>query len=139
VIDAHPIIGTMSLVNMLCDIARRDTLAYLCCTVLFEARGEDMGDAADELRAIAEGYGYPANAVDPLIAHMGIDVEAGHVGLLAEALESRTSIPADQAHRAVNALHDLKHSFDQFHDQVVQYYSDIANYLPRLRVDYFSL
>ena len=67
------------------------------------------------------------------------NVKANHTGLLEEALEGRDVVPAAQAHRAVNNLHDLKHSFDQYNDNIILYYSDVSNYIPRLKVDYFSL
>ncbi|GAB2595347.1 hypothetical protein GCM10027168_30070 [Streptomyces capparidis] len=136
---AHPLIGTWSLINNLCEIARQDTLSYIACTTLFEARADDFEAAAESLHRAARMAGYPPECAVPLIAHMRMDVQAGHVGLLDEAVKILGSIPAEQAHRAVNNLHDLKHSYDQFHDQIVQYYSDIANYIPRLKVDYFSL
>ena len=56
-----------------------------------------------------------------------------------DALAGQEFIDAREAHHAVNCMHDLKHAYDQLHDQVLQYYSDISNYIPRLRVDYFSL
>ncbi|WP_409463465.1 iron-containing redox enzyme family protein [Amycolatopsis sp. GA6-003] len=139
VIGAHPVIGTWSLINNLCEIARRDTLSYIACTTLFEARADDFEAGAESLRRAARTAGFPAECAEPLITHMRIDIEAGHTGLLDEALEVLGSVPAEKAHQAVNNLHDLKHSYDQFHDQVIQYYSDIANYIPRLKVDYFSL
>jgi pyrroloquinoline quinone (PQQ) biosynthesis protein C len=139
VLTAHPIIGTWSLINNLCDIARQDTLSYLACTTLFEAREQDAEGAAKDMRQLAVAYGYPEDAADPLIQHMELDVAADHKSLLAEALESRESVTAAEAHRVVNNLHDLKHSYDQFHDGIVQYYSEISNYIPRLTVDYFSL
>ncbi|MFE1321333.1 iron-containing redox enzyme family protein [Kitasatospora phosalacinea] len=139
IVNAHPVIGTWSLINNLCEIARQDTLSYIACTTLFEARADDFEAGAESLRRAARLAGYPEECAEPLIAHMRIDVEAGHVGLLEEALEIIGSVPAEKAHKAVNNLHDLKHSYDQFHDQIIQYYSDIANYIPRLKVDYFSL
>ncbi|MEU7108351.1 hypothetical protein ABZ951_25395 [Streptomyces sp. NPDC046215] len=139
VLTAHPIIGTWSLINNLCEIARQDTLSYLACTNLFEAREQDAEGAAKDMRELTSAYGFPADATDPLIQHMELDVAAGHKSLLAEALGSRESIAAVDAHRVVNNLHDLKHSYDQFHDGIVQYYSEVSNYIPRLTVDYFSL
>jgi hypothetical protein len=136
---AHPIIGTWSLINNLCEIARQDTLSYIACTTLFEARAEDFEEGSESLRRAARTAGFPVESVEPAINHMRIDVNANHASLLAEAMEAVGSIGAEQAHRTVNNLHDLKHSYDQFHDGVVQYYSDIANYIPRLKVDYFSL
>jgi pyrroloquinoline quinone (PQQ) biosynthesis protein C len=137
--EAHPIIGTWSIVNNLCEIARQDTLSYLACTTLFEAKDDDFASAADNLRRTAAAHGYPADSMEPILQHAQIDIESGHVGLLQEALRNVAVVPAEQAHRAVNNLHDMKHSYDQLHDQIIQYYSDIANYIPRVKVDYFSL
>lgn len=139
IVGAHPVIGTWSLINNLCEIARQDTLSYIACTTLFEARAEDFEAGSEALRQAARAAGFPEECAEPLITHMRIDVEAGHTGLLEEALGVIGDVPADKAHKAVNNLHDLKHSYDQFHDGVIQYYSDIANYIPRLKVDYFSL
>jgi pyrroloquinoline quinone (PQQ) biosynthesis protein C len=138
-ISAHPIIGTMSLINNLCETARRSTLAYLTCTALFEGRDEDFNEAKTDLEAIGANYGCSAESLAPLIKHLWIDLQAGHKSLLAEALKTREMLTAAEVHFAVNCLHDLKHSFDQFHDQILQYYTDISNYIPRLTVDYFSL
>lgn len=139
VLSAHPLIGTMSLINMLCEIGRNNTLSYLACTALFEAKKENFVEAKESFEQLAVGFGFTTNDVSPILSHMAEDVEADHNSLLSEALEGIDSIAADEAHRIVNDLHDLKHSFDQFHDQIVQYYSDISNYIPRLKVDYFCL
>ncbi|MFJ5050497.1 iron-containing redox enzyme family protein [Streptomyces sp. NPDC098077] len=137
--NAHPVIGTWSWINNLREIARGDTLGYLACTKLFEARGTETLEGAETLQRLAELYGFPKDCLKPLVSHVEEDVKANHTGLLEEALEGRHSVPAWQAHRAVNNLHDLKHSFDQYNDGIVLYYSDISNYIPRLTVDYFSL
>ncbi len=137
--SAHPVIGTWSWINNLCQIAREDTLGYLACTKLFEARGMDTLEGAHTLQRLATAYGYPDGCMDPLVSHVEVDVLAEHTGLLEEALSDRASVPAWQAHRAVNNLHDLKHSYDQYNDGIVLYYSDVSNYIPRLKVDYFSL
>jgi hypothetical protein len=137
--SAHPIIGTWSLVNNLCEIARQDTLSYLACTALFEAKDDDFIESAEGLRQTAIRHGFPAGCMEPIIRHAQIDIEAGHVSLLEQALRSVPVVTEAQAHRAVNNLHDVKHSFDQLHDQIIQYYANISNYIPRVKVDYFSL
>jgi pyrroloquinoline quinone (PQQ) biosynthesis protein C len=137
--NAHPLIGTWSWTNNLCEIAREDTLGYLACTKLFEARGTETLEGANTLQRLAVAYGYPEGCLAPLVSHVAEDVEAEHTGLLEGALADREFVPAWQAHRAVNNLHDLKHSFDQYNDGIILYYSDVSNYIPRLKVDYFSL
>jgi pyrroloquinoline quinone (PQQ) biosynthesis protein C len=139
VVAAHPIIGTMSLINILCEIGRQNTLAYIACTSLIEARDEDVEGAKETIQRMAILHGFDKSVVQPLVSHMEGDVQAGHNSMLKKALARASSVNAKDAHCAVNCLHDLKHSFDQFHDQVLMYYSDISNYIPRLTVDYFSL
>lgn len=139
VVGAHPLIGTWSLVNNLCEIARNDTLGYLACTKLFEARGVESLEGGQTLRRLAAAYGYPEDCLDPLVSHVEADVGADHIGLLEEALADREYVDVEQAHVAVNNLHDLKHSYDQYSDNIIYYYSDVSNYIPRLKVDYFSL
>lgn len=124
---------------MLCDIGRSSTLAYFACTSLFEANKSDFQPARQKLEKVAMGYGVAPDSIAQIISHMEADISMGHKGLLQEALHDKTLIDSDEAHYAVNCLHDLKHSFDQFHDQILQYYNDISNYIPRLKVDYFSL
>ncbi|WP_018922946.1 iron-containing redox enzyme family protein [Salsuginibacillus kocurii] len=138
-INAHPIIGTMSLINMLSEIGRQSTFAYIACTSLFEARAEDFEASKASFERLAEYSGFDKTVVDPVIEHMRGDIEADHNSLLEEVLEGIDYISAEEAHFTVNCLHDLKHSFDQFHDQIIEYYSDVSNYIPRLKVDYFSL
>lgn len=139
IINAHPIIGTMSLINMLCEIGRSSTLGYLACTSLFEANKEDFAEAKSKLEYVARQYGIDANSLAGIISHMEEDIKLDHKSILEEALAETEMIEVEEAHYAVNCLHDLKHSFDQFHDQILQYYGDISSYIPRLKVDYFSL
>jgi pyrroloquinoline quinone (PQQ) biosynthesis protein C len=136
---AHPIIASMSMLHMLCAIARSGSFNYLTSTALFEARADEVEESEASMRRIATSYGFDPGALDPILEHMHLDVAAGHAGLLAEAMKGQRYVSADAAHQAVNWMHDLKHSFDQVHDGIVQYYGDVANYIPRLTVDYFSL
>lgn len=136
---SYPGSGTLSLIHMLCDIARRDTLAYLASIVFAEARHETFEAASKSLLDICDGYGWPADVIEPVMSHVRIDLEAGHSSLLAQAVADRPAIPVGQAHAAVNALHDLKHAFDQYYDSIVKYYSNKANHIPRQPVGYYSL
>lgn len=139
VISAHPIIGTMSLINMLCEIGRTSSLGYIACTSLFEANKDDFEKAKQKMEAIGDSYGFSPEILSDVISHMEQDIQMNHISLLSQALEGQSVISSEDAHIAVNCLHDLKHSYDQFHDQILQYYTDISNYIPRLKVDYFSL
>lgn len=139
IIKAHPLIGTSSLLNMLNEIGKKSTLGYLACTGLFEANKYDFQGSKKVVKDIFNLYGLPISALRGPIEHLEQDVLMDHNDLLSEALKDVEFISAEDAHYAVNCVHDLKHSFDQFHDQIIQYYSDISNYIPRLQVDYYSL
>jgi hypothetical protein len=139
IVDAHPIIGTASLINMLKDIGQKSTLGYLACTNLFEANKYDYQNSKDVMHAIFELYELPLEAMNGPLTHLEKDIEMGHTSLIEQALSDVEDVRIDEVNYAINCVHDLKHSFDQFHDQILQYYSDISNYIPRLKVDYFSL
>jgi pyrroloquinoline quinone (PQQ) biosynthesis protein C len=137
--QAHPIVATLSLIHMLCEIGRTDTLAYMAALALIEAQPEDGIEGEQSVATIAEAYGVDVLAFAPALKHMKADIAAGHASLLDTALADVKVIESERLHRIVNMLHDLKHAYDQLHDGILQYYSDISNYIPRLRVDYFSL
>lgn len=136
--DAHPTVGTLSLIRNFESIGRRSPLSLVCCLQLIEARPSEMANAECHLTEIAEKYGM-ADAVVPYIEHMKADIEFGHSDLLSTALKDISVISVSDAHTAVNDMHDLKHCFDVFHDSVVAYYEDISNYIPRPKVDFFAL
>jgi hypothetical protein len=91
------------------------------------------------MHAIFELYELPLEAMNGPLTHLEKDIEMGHTSLIEQALSDVEDVRIDEVNYAINCVHDLKHSFDQFHDQILQYYSDISNYIPRLKVDYFSL
>lgn len=137
--ESHPIVATTSLVHMLSDIGRSDTLAYAAALGLFEAVPTDEAEGAESIAAIASSYRLPITAFAPALDHLRGDIACGHASLLDTVLADDTVLSADRVHALVNLLHDLKHAYDQLHDGIIAYYEDISNYVPRLRVDYFSL
>lgn len=137
--SAHPLIGTSSLINMLNEIGRKSTLGYLACTNLFEANKFDYQNSKEVIQNIFSLYDFPVEAINGPITHMEADLAMNHNSLFSDALNGSNDLDIDEINYAINCVHDLKHSFDQYHDQILQYYSDISNYIPRLKVDYNSL
>jgi hypothetical protein len=111
----------------------------MAALTLIEAQPEDGLEGEQSVATIAKAYGVDVQAFAPALKHMNDDITAGHASLLDTALADVKVIESERLHRIVNMLHDLKHAYDQLHDGILQYYSDISNYVPRLRVDYFSL
>ena len=139
VLGSHPAPGTLALINMLSEIARSSTLSYFVAMSFVEARAEDAARGISSVQAVAQSYGFPAGGVESFLSHLLADVEAGHTNILEKALEGMTTVPRSEADAAANHLHDLKHGFDLFHDQILSYYSKPTNYLPRLPVDFNAL
>lgn len=137
--NSYPASGTVCLVNMLCEIARTDTLAYFAATSLLEARADQVEISVAKMREVCGAYGWPAEALDPFISHAAADVEANHADLLSLALRTTSAIPAAHAHSVVNSIHDLKHACYMFCDQIVSYYSTISNHVPRQAVDFSTV
>ncbi len=137
--DSHPIVATRSLIQMLCDIARSDTIGYAAALTLFEAQPNDEIEGKESLNLIAEAYNIQVSAFFPALKHLRDDIHGGHYSLLNKILGDQDSISEARVHSIINNLHDLKHAYDQFHDGIISYYSDLSNYVPRLKVDYFSL
>ena len=135
---SHPTVGTLSLIRNFESIGRRSELSLVCCLQLIEARKSEVLEAENNLRSIANCYNLP-NVVDAFIDHMKADIDLDHSNLLSEALEGTEHLNAEEAHEAVNDMHDIKHSFDAFHESILGYYRDISNYIPRPKVDYFAL
>jgi hypothetical protein len=136
--NSHPTVGTLSLVRNFESIGRRSELSLVCCLQLIEARKHEMSSAEASLRAIAAKYEMP-QLVDAFIDHMNADIDLGHSSLLGKALDGWKIVRANDAHEAVNDMHDIKHCFDAFHESVLGYYRDISNYIPRPAVDFFAL
>ena len=138
VANSHPTVGTLSLIRNFESIGRRSPLSLVCCLQLIEARSFEGEDAENHLLQIASRYELEELVV-PFVHHMRADLDLAHSSLLAEALADVDKLPAEIVHEAVNDMHDLKHCFDEFHDVIIKYYSDISNYIPRPRVDFFAL
>ncbi|MCX7569338.1 iron-containing redox enzyme family protein [Tumebacillus sp. DT12] len=136
---ANPLVGTTALIQMLCEIGRQSSLAYIACTSLFEARQEDYATAQASFEKISGNFGHIPDTIEPILQHMRGDIEGGHQSLIERALEHVEYIEAKEAHFVINCVHDLKHAFDLYHDNIISYYNDPASYIPRLYVDYFSL
>jgi len=137
--EAHPIVATTSLVQMLCEIGKTDTLAYAAALSLFEAAPRESEEGDRSIARVATAYGLPLSHFEPARRHFREDMAAGHASLLDQLLADHGELPASRVHAIVNMLHDLKHCYDQLHDGILAYYADISNYIPRLKVDYFSL
>lgn len=136
---AHPIVATTSLVQMLCEIGRTDTLAYAAALGLFETAPQDGDEGDKSIARVARAYGLPQSHFAAAREHFREDLEARHGSMLELLLGEHGQLPATRVHDMVNMLHDLKHGYDQLHDGILTYYGDISNYVPRLAVDYFSL
>ena len=135
---SHPAAGTLSLLNNFTAIGIRNPFSLLTCLALVEARESEVAEASLNFCTLASEFDLE-DVAEPFVRHMEMDVSMGHSDLLEGVHPDTYNLPLALAHEVVNDLHDTKHVFDIFHDSVINYYSDISNYIPRHRVDYFAL
>jgi hypothetical protein len=138
VASSHPTIGTLALLSGFESVGRRSELGLVCCLQLIEARPSEQHSAEAHLSKIASIYGLDQLVV-PFVEHMKADLDLGHANLLGQALTDAKLLTLRDVDGAINHMHDLKHFFDIFHDNIIIYYSDISNYIPRPRVEFSAL
>ena len=136
--DAHPLIGTSSLVNMLCEAGSTDSVAYFGCLHLAELTGSGPETEA-ELSQLFASVGLDPAAAKPFAAHCGLDAVEGHNELLARALSGARPFPVERVDRIVRSLHDFKESIDQWREGILRYYSDECNSVPPRRLAFGDL
>lgn len=135
---SHPTAGTKALLDRFMGTGMRSEFSLLCCLVLIEARASEAAEAAEQFRKIAEHFELQEVA-EPFVRHMELDVKMGHSSILNGLYPDEYELDINEVHLVANDLHDLKHAYDLFHNDIVEYYSDISNYIPRHKVDFFGL
>lgn len=131
--------GTQALTNLLIRIGEKSSLEYCAAMSFVEARSQHASGALESVRRMTLNYGFPADSCEPLLSHMTADLELGHQGLLSQMLAGQKQVEKKEADQVVNTLHELKHGFDLFHDQVLSYYTGPSNCIPRTTLDFSSI
>lgn len=137
--DSLPLVSTRLIDFQLRELFADAPQAALLLAAIVEADHPEEGEADSFRLKVAEHYGLPEDALQPLQDHMIVDAELGHVHLadrFPHLIEFRDET---QIHSVANQLHDIKHAFDLQSLEIKSYYTHTGNYVPRQFVDFFSI
>ena len=121
------------------EMYARAPFAALLVASIVEACDLDETEASFFCREVGGHYGFPPEALQPLIDHMMIDDKLGHSSLARRHADLINFESEAQLHGVINQLHDIKHAFDAQKMEIKQYYSQTGNYLPRQYLDFFAI
>jgi hypothetical protein len=133
--DAVPLPMTLALSNFMRQAAREDILAYSICSAVLEGTTIDRRTYNPYYEKCAELYDIPRAAIQPIYAHLDLDVQYQHSDLFHDILASVESLSAERAGRVLEYGHQLVEHIWLWTDEIERYYDDPSNPVPRRPFD----
>jgi pyrroloquinoline quinone (PQQ) biosynthesis protein C len=133
--ESVPLPMTLALSNFMRQAAREDILAYSICSAVLEGTTTDRGTYNPYYQKCAELYGIPAAAIQPIYAHLDLDVQYQHSDLFFEILRHAGSLSAERAARILDYGHQLVEHIWLWTDNIERYYDVDTNPMPRRPFD----
>ncbi len=132
-----PLPMTLALSNFMRQAAREDILCYSICSAILEGTTTDRKTYGTYYQRAAELYDLPKEAIQPIFAHLDLDVQYGHSNLFLQILEKVPSISAARGARILEYGHQLVEHIWLWTENIEGYYGADLNPLPRRPVDPF--
>jgi hypothetical protein len=120
---AAPISGTVALNNYLNNIAQTHTLGYIGCISLYEINEWECSNIDNVWKSIAKHNKINVKHIEPIIEHMKLDCDSKHSSLFNTASNHKKIYSLNHANEILNIIHGLKHAFDDYNQQILDYYS----------------
>ena len=120
-----PLPTTRAILNHMRRAARADSLQYAACSAFLESTGDDRSGGRAFFAAVAERY--TANAPDviaPLVAHLELDEEYGHNGILERIAPLLGPITAARAGKALEAARTLVELLELWSEEIRLHYAE---------------
>jgi hypothetical protein len=137
--NSVPLVSTQTIIWLMKDLFERFPFTVFLVAKVIEADDFDE-NLGDEIRdSIQTNLQVDRSTLDGLIEHMKVDYSLGHSQLLEKNLQYIIFEEKEAIHFVINRIHDIKHAFDLQKLEIIQYYTQEGNYIPRQRVDYFGV
>jgi pyrroloquinoline quinone (PQQ) biosynthesis protein C len=133
--DSVPLPMTLALSNFMRQAARADVLAYSVCSAVLEGTTTDRGTYSPYYEKAGELYGIPKGAIQPIFAHLDLDVKYGHSDLFLEILKTVDKLTAERASCVLNYGHQLVEHIWMWTENIERYYESESNPMPRKAFD----
>ena len=135
--ESVPLPMTLALSNFMRQAAREDILAYSICSAVLEGTTTDRSSFNPYYETCAKLYDVPREAIQPIYAHLDLDVQYQHSDLFHEILGMVPSIPAERASRILDYGHQLVEHIWLWTENIDTFYSNPDSALPRRPFDPF--
>jgi pyrroloquinoline quinone (PQQ) biosynthesis protein C len=129
--DSVPLPMTLALSNFMRQAAREDILCYSICSAVLEGTTTDRRTYNPYYEKAAELYGVPKAAIQPIYAHLDLDVQYQHSDLFHEILEKVPQMSAERVSRVLDYGHELVEHIWLWTDNIEKYYQVESNQVPR--------
>jgi hypothetical protein len=133
--ESIPLPMTLALSNFMRQAAREDVLAYSICSAVLEGTTTERGAYSPYYEKAGELYGIPKGAIQPIFAHLDLDVQYQHSDLFLEILRTVDTISAAQAGRVLDYGHQLVEHIWLWTENIEKYYDNVDNPMPRRAFD----
>ncbi len=133
--DSVPLPMTLALSNFMRQAARDDILAYSICSAVLEGTTTDRGTYNPYYEKCALHYDLPRECIQPIYAHLDLDVQYQHSDLFLEILKNVEVLSAERAARVLDYGHQLVEHIWLWTDNIERYYDDPSNPVPRRPFD----
>jgi hypothetical protein len=135
VADSVPLPMTLALSNFMRQAAREDVLAYSICSAVLEGTTTERGTYSPYYGRCAELYGIPKEAIQPIFAHLDLDVQYGHSDLFLDICKEVDALPTARAARVLEYGHQLVEHIWQWTENIERYYESETQPMPRRAFD----
>lgn len=126
---------TLALSNFMRQAARHDILAYSICSAVLEGTTTDRKTYNPYYEKSGELYGIPREAIQPIYAHLDLDVKYQHSDLFRDILEHVPEMSAERASTVLDYGHQLVEHIWLWTDNIEKYYQVESNPVPRRPFD----
>jgi len=133
--DSVPLPMTLALSNFMRQAARQDVLAYSICSAGLEGTTTDRGTYNPYYQKAGELYGIPKEAIEPIYAHLDLDVQYQHSDLFKDILETVPQMSAERASVVLDYGHQLVEHIWLWTENIEKYYQVDSNPVPRRPFD----
>jgi len=133
--ESVPLPMTLALSNFMRQAARHDILAYSICSAVLEGTTTDRKTYNPYYDKSGELYGIPREAIQPIYAHLDLDVKYQHSDLFRDILEHVPEMSAERASTVLDYGHQLVEHIWLWTDNIEKYYQLESNPVPRRPFD----
>jgi pyrroloquinoline quinone (PQQ) biosynthesis protein C len=133
--ESVPLPMTLALSNFMRQAAREDVLAYSICSAVLEGTTTNRGAYNPYYEKCAEHYQIPREAIQPIYAHLDLDVQYQHSDLFLDIMKTVDVLPAERAARVLDYGHQLVEHIWLWTENIERYYDVASNPVPRQPFD----